>query len=49
MSVQTVDMLTNEHSWPMWFHHIKNITIKQQIWDYIDPSVDNPPNLPSQP
>ena len=49
MSVQTVNMLTDEHSWPMWFHHIKNVTIKQQIWDYMDPSVDNPPNLPAKP
>ena len=33
----------------MWYHHIKNVTTKQQIWDYMDPSIDNPPSLPAKP
>ena len=49
MNVQTPYLLTNEQTWRYWFNNTKSTALKQRTWEYMNPDLDTPLALPSEP
>nr|KMM72249.1 hypothetical protein CPAG_08546 [Coccidioides posadasii RMSCC 3488] len=43
--VTTAIILQSEHNWEQWLAQIRQYAQTQQIWEFIDPSVEEPPKL----